>query len=135
MHEALARLCGKNINKIQGTRFAHYARRDVLGMPMEMPSHPELRRQVENLDFLLHDRQQELDNARELANQNCAIADQMAQTFALLIQDRQSLRRQRAKKDHTIAHLCKKVADLEKAVKEQEAQLAAKEEEDEGEDI
>ena len=135
MHEALARLCALSVNKIQGTRFAHYARRDFMGMPMEMPSHPELRRQVENLDFLLHDRQQELDNARELANQNRAIADQKAQTFALLVQDRQSLRRQRAKKDRTIARLRKKVADLEKTVKEQEAQLAAKEEEEEGEDI
>ena len=56
MHEALARLCALSINKIQGTRFAHYARRDFMGMPMEMPSHPELRHQVENLDFLLHDR-------------------------------------------------------------------------------
>ena len=55
MHEALARLCALSVNKIQGTRFAHYARRDFMGMPMEMPSHPELRRQVENLDFLLHD--------------------------------------------------------------------------------
>ena len=128
MHEALARLCALSVNKIQGTRFAHNARHDFMGMPMEMPSHPELRRQVENLEFLLHDRQQELDNARELANQNRAIADQKAQTFALLIQDRRSLRRQRAKKDRTIARLCKKVADLEKTVKEQEAQLAAKEE-------
>ena len=90
---------------------------------------------MENLDFLLHDRQEELDNSRELANQNRAIADQKAQTFALLVQDCQSLRRQRAKKDRTIARLRKKVADLEKTVKEQEAQLAAKEEEDEGEDI
>ena len=106
-----------------------------MGMPMEMPSHPELRRQVENLDFWLHDRQQELDNARELANQNRAIADQKAQTFTLLVQDRQSLRRRRTKKDRTIARLRKKVADLEKTVKEQEAQLAAKEEDDEGEDI
>ena len=57
MHEALARLCGQNINLIQGTRFAHYARRDSMGMPLEMPGHPELKRQVENLDFLLHDRQ------------------------------------------------------------------------------
>ncbi len=85
---------------------------------MEMPSHPELRRQVENIDFLLHDRQQELDNARELANQNHAIADQKAQTFALLVQDRQSLCRQRAKKDRTIARLCKKVADLSTRFKE-----------------
>ena len=69
MHEALALLCALSVNKIQGTRFAHYARRDFMGIPMEMLGHPELRRQVENLDFLLHDRQQELDNARELANQ------------------------------------------------------------------
>ena len=42
MHEALARLCGQNVNLIQGTRFAHYARRDSMGMPLEMPSHPVL---------------------------------------------------------------------------------------------
>ena len=35
-----------------------------------MPSHPILKRQVENLDFLLYDRQKELDNAREFANHN-----------------------------------------------------------------
>ena len=46
-----------------------------------------------------------------------------------------SLHCQCAKKDRTIDRLCKKVADLEKTVKEQEAQLAAKEEEEEGEDI
>lgn len=74
MHEALARLYAQNVNLIQGTRFAHYARRDSMGMPLEMPSHPELKRQVENLDLLLYDRQKELDNAREFANHNLAIA-------------------------------------------------------------
>lgn len=42
MQEALARLCGKNINQIIRTRFSHYARRDSMGMPLEMPGHPEL---------------------------------------------------------------------------------------------
>ena len=106
-----------------------------MGMPLEMPSHPILKHQVENLDFLLYDRQKELDNARELANNNLAIAAQKAQTFSLLVKDHQSLHRQRAKKDRTIDRLCKKVADLEKIIMEQEAQLAVKEEEEEGEDI
>ena len=74
MHEALARLCALSVNLIQGTRSVHYARRDSMGMPLEMPSHPELKRQVENLDFLLYGRQKELDNAREFANHNFAIA-------------------------------------------------------------
>ena len=121
MHKALARLCGQNINLIQGTHFAHYARRDSMGMSLEMPSHPELKRQVENLDVLLYDRQKELDNAREFANHNRAIAAQKAQTFSLLVKDRQSLRRQRAKKDRTIDRLRKKVVKLEKTIKEQEA--------------
>ena len=135
MHEALTRLCALSVNQLQGTRFAHYARRDFMGMPMEMPSHPELKRQVENLDFLMYDRQKELDNAREFANHNRAIAAQKVQTFSLLVKDHQSLRLQREKKDRTIARLRKKVADLEKTVKEQEDHLAAKEEEEEGEDI
>ena len=118
MHEVLACLCRQNINLFQGTRFAHYARRDSMGMPLDMPSHPEMKCQEENLDFLLYDRQKELDNARAYANHNLAIAAQKAQTFALLLKDRQLLRRQREKKDRTIAHLCKKVADLEKTIHE-----------------
>ena len=46
MHEALARLCALSVNQLQGTRFAHYARRDFMGMPIEMPGHPELKRPV-----------------------------------------------------------------------------------------
>ena len=56
MHEALAHLCRQNINLIQGTRFAHFARRDSMGMSLEMPGHPELKHQVDNLDFMLYDR-------------------------------------------------------------------------------
>ena len=78
MHEALARLCALSVNKIQGTHFAYYARRDFMGMPMEMPNHPKLKRQVKNLDILLYNHQKELDNAREFANHNRAIAAQKA---------------------------------------------------------
>ena len=135
MHEALARLCGKNINLIEGTPFAHFAWRDSMGMPLEMPSHPELKRQVENLDFLLYDRQKELDNARAYFNHKLAIAAKKDTTLAMLVKDRQSLCPQREKKDSTIARIRKKVADLEKTIHEQEVQLEAKEEEEEGEDI
>ena len=76
-----------------------------------------------------------MDNARAYANHNLAIAAQKAQTLSLLVKDRQSLCRQREKKDRTISHLRKKVADLEKTIQEQEAHLAAKEEEEKGEDI
>ena len=40
MQEALARLCGQNVNQIKGTRFFHYARHDSMGEPMDVPSHP-----------------------------------------------------------------------------------------------
>ena len=59
-----------------------------MGMPLEMPSHPEMKRQVENLDFLLYDRQKELDNARSYANHNLAIAAKKDQTLTMLIKDR-----------------------------------------------
>ena len=104
-----------------------------MGMPLEMPGHPELKHQVDNLDFMLYDRQMELDNARAYANHNHAIAVKKDQTLAILARERQSLRRQHDKKDRIIDRLRKKVATLEKTIREQEIQLEAKEEE--GEDI
>src|SRR4051812_9458184 len=63
MQEALARLCGQSINQIKGILFEHYARRYAIGQPLEVPGHPELKHQVDHLDFMLYDRQKELDNA------------------------------------------------------------------------
>src|SRR3954454_15029482 len=39
MQEALARLCGQSVNRIQGTRFFHYARHESEGAPLDVPSH------------------------------------------------------------------------------------------------
>ena len=51
MQEALARLCGQNVNRIKEARFFHYARHDSMGEPMDVPSHPTLKYHVEHLDF------------------------------------------------------------------------------------
>jgi hypothetical protein len=40
MQEALARLCGQNLPQIRGTRFAHLARHDSMGAPMDLSPHP-----------------------------------------------------------------------------------------------
>ena len=56
IQEALARLCGHCINQIQGTRFEYYPRRDAMGQPLKAPFHPDLRRQVDDLSFMMHDR-------------------------------------------------------------------------------
>ncbi|KAK1647782.1 hypothetical protein QYE76_065587 [Lolium multiflorum] len=77
---------------------------------MDLQSHPELRHHVEHLDFMLHETQKELDNARP-----------------------QVTPPQRAKKDATIARLRAKILSLEATVKAQEDQL--REMEEEGEDI
>ena len=69
---------------------------------------------------MFYDRQKELDNARAYANHNLAIAVKKDQNLAILAKDRQLLRRQREKKDRTIARLRKKVADLEKTIPEQQ---------------
>src|SRR4051812_35033226 len=53
MQEALARLCGQNINKIIGTLFAHYARSDSNGQPLDLLDHPDLRHHVDHLAFML----------------------------------------------------------------------------------
>ena len=74
MQEALARLCAQNIDQIAGTHFSHYARRDSMGQPLTLPSHPELKHHVDHLDFMLHKTHKELDTARAYANQNHAIA-------------------------------------------------------------
>ena len=89
-------------------------------MPLEMLGHMELKHQVDNLDFMLYDRQKELDNARAYVNHNLSIAIKKDQTLAILAKERQSLRRQHDKKDRTIDRLRKKVAALEKTIHEQE---------------
>ena len=66
MQEALARLCGQNVNQIKNTRFFYYPRHDSMGKPLTMPPHPELNHHVAHLDFMLHKTRKELDNARAL---------------------------------------------------------------------
>ena len=64
MHEALVRLCGKNVNKIKGTRFFYYPRHGAMGRPLIMPLHTELNEYIAHLDFRLYSARKELDNAR-----------------------------------------------------------------------
>ena len=133
LQEALARLCGQNVNQIKGTRFAHLARHDSMGEPMDLPPHPDLKYHVEHLDFMLRETRKELDNSRVYANQTYLHISQQTDAIKMLAKDRKSLRYQRAKKDYTIARLRAKIAALEETVKTQETQL--KDLEGEGEDI
>ena len=71
MQEALARLCGQNVNKIKNLRFIHHARHDSRGRQMDMPPHQELKYHVEQLDFMLRETLKELDNARACLNAKC----------------------------------------------------------------
>ena len=64
MQEALALLCGKNVNQIKGTRFFYYPRHDAMGRPLSMPLHTELDEYIAHLDFMLYEARKELDNAR-----------------------------------------------------------------------
>ena len=63
MQEALARLCGQNVNKIKNTRFFYYPRHDLMGRPITMPPHPEMNHHAAHLDFMLYKTRKELDNA------------------------------------------------------------------------
>ena len=67
MQEAIARLCGQNVNKIKNTRFFYYPRHDLMGRPITMPPHPELSHYVAYLDFMLYKTRTELDNARAIS--------------------------------------------------------------------
>ena len=64
MQEAIARLCGQNVNKLKNTRFIYYPRHDAMGRPITMPPHPEMNYYVAYLDFMFYKTHKELDNAR-----------------------------------------------------------------------
>ena len=131
VQEALARLYGHCINQIKGTRFEYYPRRDAMGQPLEAPYHPQLRRQVEDLSFMMYDRQKELDNARAVSNHKSALVVQRNNTITRLLKDRKKNRRRLDKKQRLIARLRHKISELEEALHEKDIE----ETEDEGEDI
>lgn len=133
LREALARLCGQNVVAILGHRFAHFARHDAIGGPMDLQSHPELRHHVDHLDYMLYHTQQDLDNARAYANQTHLALENHADAIKMLAKDRKTLRLQRAKKNATITRLRARIASLEATVKAQEDQL--NEMEEDGEDL
>ncbi|KAK1611776.1 hypothetical protein QYE76_035449 [Lolium multiflorum] len=121
----------KESNWLDG--LARALQHDTIGEPMALSSHPVLKYHVEHLDFMLHETQKELDNARVYTNQTHLALAQHADAIKMLSKDRKSLRLQRAKKDATIARLRAKIVSLEATVKAQEDQL--REMEEEGEDI
>ena len=63
MQEAISRLCGQNVNKLQNTRFIYYPGHDPMGRPIIMPPHPEMNHYVAYLDYMLYKTRKELDNA------------------------------------------------------------------------
>ncbi|KAK1612369.1 hypothetical protein QYE76_036042 [Lolium multiflorum] len=100
---------------------------------MDIQPHPELKHHVEHLDFILYHTQQDLDHAREYANQTHAHIIQQGEAIKMLAKDRRTLRQQRTKKDATITRLREKIAALEATVKAQEEKM--KKMEEDGEDI
>src|SRR4051794_5991275 len=123
MQEALARLCGQNVNKVKDTRFFHYARHDSMGQPLDVPSHPDLKNHVEHLEFMLHVTRKELDNSRAYANHTQLTLARQTDTFKIMAKERKSLRHQRAKKDYIIACLYARITSLEETIQAQETQL------------
>ncbi|KAK1627477.1 hypothetical protein QYE76_001792 [Lolium multiflorum] len=108
---------------LKDPRFSHLARRNSAGEPMDMSPHPELKHHVEHLDFILYHTQQDLDHAREYANQTHAHIIEQGEAIKLLARDRRTLRLQRTKKDATITRLREKIAALEATIKNQEEQM------------
>ncbi|KAK1617189.1 hypothetical protein QYE76_022706 [Lolium multiflorum] len=135
LQEALARLCGQNVVAVLASRFAHHARCDAFGVPMQVQMHPQLRHHVDHLDYMLFQTQKELDNSRGYANQTHFALTQHGEAIRMLNKDRKSLRLQRAKKDATIVRLRAKIAALEITVKAQEDQLREIEDDDGGIDL
>ncbi|KAK1697743.1 hypothetical protein QYE76_014440 [Lolium multiflorum] len=135
LQEALARLYGQNVVRILASRFAHFVRRDAMGVPMELQPHPQLRHHAEHLDFMLYQTQKDLDATRVYANQTHAHIIEQGEAIKLLNNDRKALRQQLAKKDATTVRLRAKIAALEATVKAQEDQLREMEDDDGGIDL
>ncbi|KAK1680900.1 hypothetical protein QYE76_041748 [Lolium multiflorum] len=135
LQEGLARLCGQNAMALQGGRFAHLARHNSLGVPLNLPFHPVLRHHVDHLDFMLCETRTELDNSRGLANYAYAQMVQKDETIKVIAKERRTLRRVNAKQDYTINRLRAKIVALKETIRTQEDQLQALEGEGEGEDI
>ncbi|KAK1664701.1 hypothetical protein QYE76_052860 [Lolium multiflorum] len=135
LQEALARLCGQNVVRILASRYAHLVRRDAMGVPMELQSHPQLRHHAEHLDYMLYHTQKELDNSRAYANQTHLALITHGDAIKQLSRDRNKLRLKCAKKDVTITRLRAQIASLEATVKAQEEQLMEIEEDEAGADL
>ncbi|KAK1682035.1 hypothetical protein QYE76_042883 [Lolium multiflorum] len=130
LQEGLARLCGQNVVRILASRYAHLVRRDAMGVPMELQSHPQLRHHAEHLDYMLYHTQKELDNSRAYANQTHLALITHGDAIKQLSRDRNKLRLKCAKKDVTITRLRAQIASLEATVKAQEEQLMEIEEDE-----
>jgi hypothetical protein len=135
MQEALARMCGQNAMAIQGGRFAHLARHNSLGVPLNLPFHPVLRHHVDHLDYMLCETRTELDNSRAYANHTHIQLAHQAEIIKVIAKERRTLRRLNAKKDYTISRLRAKIASLKETIEAQAEQLQDLEGEGEGEDI
>ncbi|KAK1605806.1 hypothetical protein QYE76_029479 [Lolium multiflorum] len=135
MGEALARLCGRELPRIRGTRFFHLARHDSMGAPMDLSPHPKLKHHVDHTDYMLCETYMQLDYSRAYTNHTYLQMAQQAETIKILAKERKTLRRENAKKDYTIARLRAKIASPKETVKAQEDQLKDLEGEGEGEDI
>ncbi|KAK1669150.1 hypothetical protein QYE76_057309 [Lolium multiflorum] len=118
-----------------GVRYAHLVRRDAMGVPMELQSHPQLRHHAEHLDYMLYHTQKELDNSRAYANQTHLALITHGDAIKQLSRDRNKLRLKCAKKDVTITRLRAQIASLEATVKAQEEQLMEIEEDEAGADL
>ncbi|KAK1617569.1 hypothetical protein QYE76_023086 [Lolium multiflorum] len=135
LQEALARLCGQNVVRLLASRFAHLVRRDAMGVPMALQSHPQLRHHAEHLDYMLYNTQKELDNFRAYANRTHLALITHGDAIKQLSKDRNKLRLKCAKKDVTITRLRAQIASLESTVKDQEDQLREMEEDEAGIDL
>ncbi|KAK1612658.1 hypothetical protein QYE76_036331 [Lolium multiflorum] len=106
-----------------------------LGVPLNLPSHPQLRHHVEHLDFMLNEVHIDLDNSRAYANHTHIQLAQQAETIKVIAKECLTLRRLNLKKDSTINRLKAKIASLKATIETQAEQLRDLEGEGEGEDI
>ncbi|KAK1605611.1 hypothetical protein QYE76_029284 [Lolium multiflorum] len=135
LQASLARLCGQNAMAIQEERFAHYARHNSLGVPLNLPSHPQLRHHVDHLDFMLSEVHLQLDDSRARINFTHLQLLQHAETIKVIAKERRTLRRENVKKDYTIHRLKASIATLKETIETRAELLRDLEGEGEGEDI
>jgi chromosome segregation ATPase len=133
IQEATARLCEIYRERLAGTRFYYYGRRDADGRPTGEAHYGSVSYYTNHMERLLFNTQKELDRVRKDLDCCSDSRAEIKEKFEMMRKDRCSLRRNRTKTEELIKRLRKKIHNLKDQNQELKANL--EEMEEKGEDL